>query len=625
MPASQPDFLPGPGAKLRASSLDRLQALAPYGVGGARACEMQRTRFPTHPDSEPPSDPDSPPRGPQEPFPLAARPQRRGISSGGFPGPVPPSPGHLLLRGVPSVTHSFELPCCAPSPAPGPSRTKHESLDDLQASTYFGPPDARGPRQPPRHAARPAKSWSLNAEETPDHKRPACRRGASQEEPPRCPGPSAQTPSYLVAPLRPGPPEAPQDAQVASRPQKAFRDQGTGCLGAQLSSDTSSVGTQTEPPPRGVEPGHPRPHDGPGRRPSADSEDASEAISDIFRFLDELSLSGSTGLPPASCHASLGSLGPPLGSSGWCSPERPASPPQAPEDELRASVGQLVRRVGEVERRLEALAGVRREISQVLGRLQQLDHVARPPPTLSPQAGRLSSDVGAPRCTAHVERGASCHPDTGSHCGRPHTPAPGKSLPVRSCLHPLTTEPGQSSPPRDWRTITCPSHAARESWGPGDGKDWHHRVKEADRQYDTPPRHLPPREAFLVEQVFSPNARPSSLTVQLRGSPAYTDMRLTELSQVPRGPPCWSPEELSRHSGDKMKLAALDLQTQDSLNPNNVEYWMEDLYTPGYGSLLRHKEAKPRPHKACKMAALVAAAACTVVLVIVVPICTMKS
>lgn len=67
------------------------------------------------------------------------------------------------------------------------------------------------------------------------------------------------------------------------------------------------------------------------------------------------------------------------------------------------------------------------------------------------------------------------------------------------------------------------------------------------------------------------------------------------------------------------------LQTQESLNPNHLEYWMEDIYSPGYDSLLKRKEAEFRRAKACKIGVLIAAAACTVILVIVVPMCTMKS
>ncbi|KAJ4923420.1 hypothetical protein JOQ06_021419 [Pogonophryne albipinna] len=65
--------------------------------------------------------------------------------------------------------------------------------------------------------------------------------------------------------------------------------------------------------------------------------------------------------------------------------------------------------------------------------------------------------------------------------------------------------------------------------------------------------------------------------------------------------------------------------TQEFLNPDNLEYWMEDVYTPGYDSLLKRKEAEFRRTRVFKIGALIAAATCTVILVIVVPICTMKT
>ncbi|KAJ8343958.1 hypothetical protein SKAU_G00312870 [Synaphobranchus kaupii] len=41
---------------------------------------------------------------------------------------------------------------------------------------------------------------------------------------------------------------------------------------------------------------------------------------------------------------------------------------------------------------------------------------------------------------------------------------------------------------------------------------------------------------------------------------------------------------------------------------------MEDIYTPGYDSLLKRKEAEFRRAKVCKIGALIVAAACTVIL-----------
>ncbi|KAG2471126.1 MNAR1 protein, partial [Polypterus senegalus] len=138
---------------------------------------------------------------------------------------------------------------------------------------------------------------------------------------------------------------------------------------------------------------------------------------------------------------------------------------------------------------------------------------------------------------------------------------------------------------------------------------------ETDRQYEIPQVHRTPKpskDTYLIEQVFSPQPFPSKS--HMKGNPLYTDMRLTEMSETKRPQPSWTIEEYKRNSGDKGKLAALDLQTQESLNPNNLEYWMEDIYTPGYDSLLKRKEAEFRRAKVCKIAALIAAAACTVIL-----------
>lgn len=63
-------------------------------------------------------------------------------------------------------------------------------------------------------------------------------------------------------------------------------------------------------------------------------------------------------------------------------------------------------------------------------------------------------------------------------------------------------------------------------------------------------------------------------------------------------------------------------QAPESLNPNNMEFWMDDIYNPGYDALLRRKEADLRRAKICKLIALIATAV-TIILIIVIPICTM--
>lgn len=59
------------------------------------------------------------------------------------------------------------------------------------------------------------------------------------------------------------------------------------------------------------------------------------------------------------------------------------------------------------------------------------------------------------------------------------------------------------------------------------------------------------------------------------------------------------------------------------MNPNNMEFWMDDIYTPGYDALLRRKEADLRRAKVCKVLALIATAV-AIILIIVIPLCTMS-
>lgn len=55
-----------------------------------------------------------------------------------------------------------------------------------------------------------------------------------------------------------------------------------------------------------------------------------------------------------------------------------------------------------------------------------------------------------------------------------------------------------------------------------------------------------------------------------------------------------------------------------------MDFWVDDIYTPGYDALLRRKEANLRRIKICKLVALVAIVV-AIILIIVIPICTVVS
>lgn len=97
-----------------------------------------------------------------------------------------------------------------------------------------------------------------------------------------------------------------------------------------------------------------------------------------------------------------------------------------------------------------------------------------------------------------------------------------------------------------------------------------HRQAERERQYELPQAHRPPKppkEPYLIEQVFSPYPYTPSVKAHVKGSPLYTDLRLTSVSDGKRSQPSWTIEEYKRNSGEKGKqLTALDLQVLGSSN-----------------------------------------------------------
>ncbi|XP_053572131.1 major intrinsically disordered Notch2-binding receptor 1 [Bombina bombina] len=705
-------FLPEPNFLLgvkkegndRGGSLDRLQALDSYPIGTSEPCEMQSTYFPSQPLSEPES---LPPTPNEEPFRLSSSTgQRRNIFKDDFHNLLSISPnatmkkteGRINPKTTVFFNHSFEMPYSSHYLSTAYSsedsrRVKHESLDDLQASTYFGPTTGLGsqehkrilskPRQP---ITKPVKSWSLNTEEVPDFERSFFNH--RKEESLCYPTKGlAQSGSFVSAPdhhhsylpdlgIKANAKKfcEPQDVEKQEALRR-FRDKNSKPTSCQFSIDkTESVGTQTEQTEtkKGKESNVPstctRYGEGRARNQSeADSELISDDISDIFRFLDDMSLCGSSGIPQSSCYNSSGSLTQAQRTDHESSPEqgtnktntKPTKGPRTEtgeEEELKSSVRKLVLRIGEIEKKLESLSGVRDEVSQVLAKLNKLDERMQQPSEKIKAEGdnyshkidvitttRASPNSFQDQNTSHngklESKSECCCSDVNNGTTESlRVKALKKNLFTQRSVRSLTEEISISdnkisNSPHDCKPWGFPkqqsvSEEQKKDKGGSNSRDWHRKSKEGERQHEIPHLHRMPKphkESFMVEQVFSPHPYPASLKSHMKSNPIYTDMRLTEMAEVKRTQPSWTIEEYAHNSGEKGRLTALDLQAQESLNPNNLEFWMEDIYTPGYDSLLKRKEAEFRRTKVCKMAALITAAACTVILVIVVPICTMKS
>ncbi|XP_041639464.1 major intrinsically disordered Notch2-binding receptor 1 [Cheilinus undulatus] len=540
------------------------------------------------------------------------------------------SPSPNKLKGFDN--HSFEV---IPNPYPSPTpvqqtpeqRAKHESLDDLQDSTYFGPGSI--PEWSPRHLQPPRTKkpiWS-NKSHSLEDRIGSGSVGMGMESQGQLPRRSTPAISNL------------RGLSVGETVDSGF------LMG---SDGVRAQGTQTDPPDT--------------RRLRSlvhadrlsfmtsldDPEFCEDDISAIFRFLDDISMCGSTGvLHPSDGSASMNQDTPEARRGRLGQLQRLFHSLESSDDGLKASVCKLLLRMSQIERQLESLNDVKAEISQVLSALQRLDDkIQQPLPSggqntsgrwLEPLSG-VSSFVSHPltpsessepqplSASGHLFPATSSSSLDWSRWNTPGEQTESSKVQVESksrkegkkdasSRRASKTQPDEKSvseskqlnitnSARDWTVSFSKSKDGKSSHG-----------QQVDQSGSTT-NLLSKKSSNLVEQVFNSSLfrqKDSSLTGGLT-SGKIIDPRLAE----GRGRPIWTVDDR------EARISPLDLQGQESLNPNNMEFWMDDIYTPGYDGLLRRKEADLRRAKYCKLIALVAIIV-VVIVIIVILICTMAT
>uniref|UniRef100_A0A8C5EIT4 Major intrinsically disordered Notch2-binding receptor 1-like n=1 Tax=Gouania willdenowi TaxID=441366 RepID=A0A8C5EIT4_GOUWI len=501
---------------------------------------------------------------------------------------------------------NFEVPNPYPSPILGhhlPDQgAKHESLNDLQDSTYFGP--GATSESTPRHL-RPPRSqrpiWSNKSHSLEDQ----ISFGNI--------GKGMETHMGLL----------PRRSTPAINILGGSSGGESGDNGLPSGADgMKTQGTQTDPPDT--------------RRlrslvhadrlsfmTSLDDPDLCEDdISAIFRFLDDISMCGSTGVlhhndgptNPDTHEARRGRLG---------QLKRLFHSLESSDDGLQASVCRLLLRMSQIERQLESLNEVKAEISQVLSALQRLDEKIQQPVNVTgvpDTGGRCPSDVSEPQPmsgSGHLFPGTSTSSlnwsrwnTTGDQTENSKEVKEGKKD-VSSCRSSKTLPDEKSI--SDSKHLNVPTSA--RDWTVSFSKDKDGKASQRKtEQSGSTTNLLSQKSTNLVEQVFNSSLfrnKERSLASRLT-SGKVIDPRLAE----GRGRPVWTVDDR------EARISPLDLQGQEILNPNNMEFWMDDCYTPGYDALLRRKQADLRRAKACKLLALIAIVV-VIILIIVIPVCTM--
>lgn len=345
-----------------------------------------------------------------------------------------PSP-NMVQKGFDN--RSFEV---IPNPYPSPTtvhqspeqRAKHESLDDLQDSTYFGPGSEWSPRhlQPPK-TQRPI--WGSKSHSLED------QIGSS---------------SIMLGMESQGRQLPRRSTPVISNLGSSGGESGDSGLPSGVDV-VKAQGTQTDPP-------------DPRRLRSLvhadrlsfmtsldDPEFGEDDISAIFRFLDDISMCGSTGvLHPSDGSGAVNQDTPEARRGRLGQLQRLFHSLESSDDGLKASVCKLLLRMSQIERQLDSLNDVKAEISQVLSALQRLDEKIQQPITGAGQSsgGRWLEPLSG------VSSFMS-HPVTPSESSEPQ--------PLSASSHLF---PGTSTSSLDWSRWNMPGEQRESSKAQADSK-----------------------------------------------------------------------------------------------------------------------------------------------------------
>lgn len=482
LPPDPISLVSSPPIRARAVSFDLPHTTLLYPSGQIPNEIMKNIYLPLETDSE--SSADSAPMEVFEPEQGSSVNQRRSIFRKDFHNQPPLIPQVTVNSESPSPgagqkgfdNQSFEI---IPNPYPSPitvnqppeQRTKHESLDDLQDSTYFGPgsiPEWSPQHLQPPRAQRPMwgnKSHSL--EDCIGHGTIGLGMDSKGGQLPRRSSPA-----------------------ISNLGESSGAESGDSGL-PNVADIFKAQGTQTDPP-------------DPRRLRSLvhadrlsfmtsldDPEFCEDDISVIFRFLDDISMCGSTGvLHPSDVSGGINQDTTEARRGRLGQLQRLFHSLESSDDGLKASVCKLLLRMSQIERQLDSLNDVKAEISQVLSALQRLDEKIQQPISGGGQ----------------ITGGRWLEPLSGVSSFMSHPLTPSESSDPQPLSASGNLFPGTSSSSLEWSRWNTPADKTESSKSQTDSKSRKEGKKDASSRHT--PKTVP--EDKIVTDAKLPNVTNSA-------------------------------------------------------------------------------------------------------------------
>ncbi|XP_047426363.1 major intrinsically disordered NOTCH2-binding receptor 1-like [Mugil cephalus] len=156
-------------------------------------------------------------------------------------------------------------------------------------------------------------------------------------------------------------------------------------------------------------------------------------------------------------------------------------------------------------------------------------------------------------------------------------------------------------------------------------RQWHNRVYSQRDRAKIESRSPPSPEGspvVFVDRYLEKHITPYTLC-NIKRNPLY--MEKTSMDAVHESlkkfKPSWTVKEYDTQTIDG-NLA--DYLKEEETTPKDLDFWLEDLYTPGFDSLLKKKKAEHRRKQLCKILSAVIVSVCAVLVVIIVPVVVLQ-
>uniref|UniRef100_A0A8C3AYS3 Membrane integral NOTCH2 associated receptor 2 n=1 Tax=Cyclopterus lumpus TaxID=8103 RepID=A0A8C3AYS3_CYCLU len=137
-------------------------------------------------------------------------------------------------------------------------------------------------------------------------------------------------------------------------------------------------------------------------------------------------------------------------------------------------------------------------------------------------------------------------------------------------------------------------------------KHWQNRVYSQKSNNKTP-------FGYLEKHIT-----PVTLKSNIKRNPLFIDMRAMEAVDNKKSKPSWTVREY-----DTQTIHG-NLDDYLKKTPRDLDFWLEDLYTPGFDSLLKKKEAEHMRKRLCKIMSVIVLAVCAALIVIIVPVMVLQ-